>query len=300
MNQERLADLVDRWNDGEATPSERVELEFLLRSDPASRRTFVDAVTLAADLYDLPAQSADVETSGPQSQAFARRLASVSWAAVILAAFTGILLIVLLQSPKPGPHAVLSGEVRVAGRPVANVAEGDLLSVSGDQPVRFRVEEGSEIELAPSSEAIVRGPREGFRKIVELNRGAGKFRIEKGEGRFAVATPLGRVTVHGTEFSVELVKKGKLPSLAVAVTAGNVDVDVSGKRYSLSAGQKAAFGQDGQKDDGNQGQKDDGSQGQKDDGNQGQKDDGNQGQKNDGNQGQKDDGNQTDKKNGDK
>jgi hypothetical protein len=89
-----------------------------------------------------------------------------------------------------------------------------------------------------------------------LQEGAARFAVTKGKGQFRVETPLGTITVLGTEFVVELLpapttgeaemKSAKLiTAMAVAVFTGSVEVEMMNHRFVLGAGESSVFAKDG-------------------------------------------------------
>jgi hypothetical protein len=103
--------------------------------------------------------------------------------------------------------------------------------------------DGSEAELAPASSANFRGRVGDARQVVELNQGAGKFKVAKAPDSFRIDTPSGRVSVLGTEFTVELRKQKKGPAaLAVSVASGRVRVEAGGQTRELGPGESRVFG----------------------------------------------------------
>jgi len=151
------------------------------------------------------------------------------------ACFAIILGIVVWRSSAPGsPYQVLTGDVK---------AEGGKVEVSAAAPALFRLSDGSEAELAPSTSAVFRGRQGDARQVVELNQGAGKFKVAKAPDSFRIVTPLGRVSVLGTEFSVELRKQKKgPPAMAVSVSSGRVRVESGGLSKELGPGESRVFG----------------------------------------------------------
>ena len=124
-----------------------------------------------------------------------------------------------------------------------------------DEPVVVALSDGSRAVFLPRSEAVLRGPVGDLRQVVSLSRGGASFQVEKGRRQFRVETPLGDVTVLGTEFEVRLqdiyptegddeMLIRSFVTLAVLVTAGQVEVEVNGRRHLLSAGESHVFGQD--------------------------------------------------------
>jgi ferric-dicitrate binding protein FerR (iron transport regulator) len=272
MQSDRTEELLDRWADQEASPSDVAELRVLLRGSADSRRVFVERVILEVHLYRSCAllQSGPVKSEPERigSNHNGARLTAIAAALVI-----GVGLVLLLRTSPKTANDVLSGKVLVNGVRAMQIPDGAGIKVEQDKPAVVRLADGSRIELAPTSAAVIRRRSTSARQGVELTQGGGKFLVQKGEERFRVDTPVGSVTALGTEFSVEIraakrkkaVVDGatiKIPlELIVSVSAGKVQVDVAGKSYPLSFGQHGAFdekGQHGENDDGERGEKDEG------------------------------------------
>jgi len=157
---------------------------------------------------------------------------------------------------------VLAGRVTVGGVETTNVPNGSRVTVAAEAEATIRLADGSEVVLRPAAIAVLRGPVGNVREMVELERGAGTFKVTTGPEQFNVATPVGSVMVTGTEFSVELrpVEKGgenmerkTAVLLAVAVLAGSVQVEYDSKTWTLSAGESRVFGAEGAKHEANGG-----------------------------------------------
>jgi ferric-dicitrate binding protein FerR (iron transport regulator) len=133
------------------------------------------------------------------------------------------------------PYEKVSGEALI---------EGAKVEVSAAAPAVFRMSDGSEATLAPSTSAVFHGRKDSARQVVEISQGAGSFKVAKAPDSFRVETPSGRVLVLGTEFSVELRKQKKgPPAMAVAVASGRVRVEHGGKSLDLGPGENRVFGE---------------------------------------------------------
>jgi len=153
-------------------------------------------------------------------------------AAACLALIVG--LVVWSSGAPAEPFKVVAGDVK---------AEGSRVEVSGSTPAFVRMSDGSEAELAPASSANFRGRVGDARQVIELNQGAGKFKVAKAPDSFRIDTPSGRVSVLGTEFSVELRKQKKgSAALAVSVASGRVHVEAGGVVKELGPGESRVFG----------------------------------------------------------
>lgn len=150
---------------------------------------------------------------------------------------------------------VQSGDVLVDGVPAETFGDGSSVQVVGERPAVVRLVDGSEAQFEPGTTAIVHGRRAGVREWIELDEGAGTFRVEKAHGQFQVTTELGRVTALGTEFSVglrpstnlgDLTMRMRNALLAVAVLSGVVQVEYNGQTFVLGGGESRVFGDEPQ------------------------------------------------------
>jgi len=183
---------------------------------------------------DAPKQAAapllkPLPPAEPAREPRSRRLVPVVAAAIVL---VGIVFWAI-RGPEV-PYEKISGEASI---------EGSKVEVSAAAPAVFRMSDGSEAKLAPSTSAIFHGAKDSARQVVEISQGAGSFKVAKAPDSFRVDTPSGRVLVLGTEFSVELRRQKKgLPALAVAVSSGRVRVEHGGKSLELGPGESRVFG----------------------------------------------------------
>ncbi|MHC4914356.1 MAG: FecR domain-containing protein [Planctomycetota bacterium] len=154
---------------------------------------------------------------------------------------------------------MLAGSVRLAGNPlpVEEIPNGSEVEVDPGGPAVVRLADGSRAELAAAARAVLHGPVGDVRQVLRLEEGKGTFTAERAARQFRVETPVGRVTVTGTKFSVELRElrakgdremKGKLAlAMAVTVMAGSVSVEYDGRTKTLTAGESRVFGAEGER-----------------------------------------------------
>lgn len=268
MNEPSHADLLIRKHlDGIATLAESKELEALLVSDAAVARRFAEVARFDSNLLSLLKGERDIaqtrqfferaQTSHdefepikplPRPNWLSRQRWPVLAATILLCALGAIwwqarqaLTIHQMnvaiasrqaESTEPGSSDVLSGQAYVDGKLAKNIPDGLPVKAGKKEAVLIKLADGSETELAPQATAIMHGSVPGLRQLVELLEGSASFKVEKGDAQFQVETPEGRVTVLGTEFNVELIKK----KLVVAVTTGIVQVDAPGKRPVILVG----------------------------------------------------------------
>ena len=154
--------------------------------------------------------------------------------AAAVACFAIMVGIVLWTAGPEAAYQRVAGEVKI---------EGPKVEVVGATPALFKMSDGSEAELAPASSAVFRGRVGDARQVVELSQGIGKFKVAKAPDSFRVDTAVGRVSVLGTEFTVELRKQMKgAPALAVSVASGRVRVESGGEKKELGPGESRVFG----------------------------------------------------------
>jgi ferric-dicitrate binding protein FerR (iron transport regulator) len=217
-----MSDLIQRYLDGTLTPEELAELDALLR-DPAAAERFASLSRLDADLSSHFREEARLPALPPlpPRRRWAARLALA--ACLLLLAGAGL----VWWSLPPAPSLPLPPDW-----PRYLVVDVDETVVLPD---------GSSVELTAGTTATL------WPRAVEMREGEGRFDVRPGDERFEVKTPVGRVTVVGTEFQVnvneEETMNGKL-ILTVAVMAGLVDVSYDGRTFRLGAGQRGVYGQE--------------------------------------------------------
>ncbi|OAI47181.1 hypothetical protein AYO44_10025 [Planctomycetaceae bacterium SCGC AG-212-F19] len=261
MDSNRFEWLLDRYLGGTATAPEAADLEGLLKADANLRRQLTDRLLLEVQLHKAFAGIAPSAVVEPQRR---RVLASVNGWLVAAVVLVGVGIGLVAWKSQQGPavaiaaNEVLAGEVRVDGVAIKQIPEERWFDVAAEAPAVIRLVDGSEAELAPASRAMLHGRRESVREAVELQRGAGKFKITSGGGQFRVETSLGNVTVLGTEFTAKLESRSRgegkrstktRNTLTVAVAEGSVKVDSAGKSYVLAAGERRTFYEGGKKEE---------------------------------------------------
>ena len=275
MSEQPLNDLIQKYLNDTLSADEFRELQRQISADPAAGDAFALACRMDAALAEHFAQEKQVETSSVLARrAVAQVLASddylparprrsrsrLAWftaAALLIAAGAGVWFAAqhrIEPTPNIGVHRLLSGRALIDGREDQPIHDGSRVEAL-DEPAVIALSDGSQAQLAPSSEALLRGPVGAVRQVVALTRGGGIFRVEKGRRQFRVETPVGNITVLGTEFEVRLQKfhpnegdnemlMRTFLTLAVLVSAGNVEVEVNGRLHTLTAGQNQVFADD--------------------------------------------------------
>lgn len=269
MQADRLEFLLERYQSGAASSDEMAELEASLRADPATRRVFAERFLLEVQLHRAFSGVVPMSLPLPTPARWSRRVVMLAAAAAVVLMVVGAIVLSPFGRKQLSGLEVVKGEVSVDGVAVTHIPTGQWFEV-GNAPAVIRLADGTRAELGPASRALIQGQPGEVRQVVELAQGSGSFHVTHGSGQFRVQTPVATVTALGTEFSVKLRPLGKnraaakgKPAVAVAVTAGTVQVDAGGKSYVLAAGKKRVYGDDGEQndnDDGQQNNRDDGEQ----------------------------------------
>lgn len=232
----------------ELTEEQRAALNERLRKFPRLRKRMAEMAFEQANLRDALTVSEAVpilivpETAAapllkPSAELVARPRRPWILPAVAAAACLAITIGIVLWTAGPaGPVEVVAGAEGVR-------IDGARVEVVGSAPARLRLNDGSEAQLAPASAAVFQGRVGDARQVVQLTQGSGTFKVAKAPDAFRVQTSVGRVSVLGTEFSVELRKQKKgAPALAVSVASGSVRVEAGGANKVLGPGQSVVFG----------------------------------------------------------
>ena len=254
MDEARYEELLARLADGEATGEEARELAAALRADPERRRKLVEWLLLEVQLYKITAGARGAAQAAQlRRQPLSRRLKVWAPAAAAALLVGATAWWALLPATQAGRYELAAGAISAP-----RLEEQVPFQVTSLAPARLNLPCGAAVELQNGSQAVLHGRSEGARQTVELRAGAGRFMVPAGKGAFIVDTPLGSVTVVGTEFTVELRRPERKPkgesemssrmavALVVAVVAGAVQVNYDGKSVVLSAGQKQAFAKEGE------------------------------------------------------
>jgi len=259
MSDPRDHALFARYLDGLATEAEGAELGRRLAADPACARAFAEASRLDASLgahFRQEKGQSDVRAVLQRIQAGRTRRRIALFAATAAAALLIVLTPALWLRPAAPPVEVLAGNVVADGAEVTRIAYGVRFIVPGSGQAPLTLGDGSGASLDGGTAAAIHGPSGPLRQAVELFSGGGDFRVLKDTGRFEVRTPVGLVTVLGTEFTVRLrprkptdgrgdeAMRAKGMLLAVAVLTGAVQVQVGERAVVLGVGQSQVFAGD--------------------------------------------------------
>jgi len=267
------ADLIQKFLNGTITAEEHAALDRLLTADPAAADALARASAIDGALADHFAAEGEAERSSAVAcravqalhggddyvpAASPRRRLYPAVAATIAMMLMATALGIYWSRTKPGEPAaattqLLNGRVLVDGEPNQPIRDGSTVQVL--ETALVRLADGSEAALSPGSQVVFRGRVGDVRQVVALERGNGSFKVQKGDRQFRVDTPVGRVAVVGTAFDVNLQEfqsvegddamvKQTLMTLAVLVSAGQVEVQVDGRLYSLDAGQGRVFAEE--------------------------------------------------------
>ncbi|MBM4042481.1 MAG: hypothetical protein FJ290_28650, partial [Planctomycetes bacterium] len=207
MSDPRDHALFARYLDGLATEAEGAELGRRLAADPACARAFAEASRLDASLgahFRQEKGQSDVRAVLQRIQAGRTRRRIALFAATAAAALLIVLTPALWLRPAAPPVEVLAGNVVADGAEVTRIAYGVRFIVPGSGQAPLTLGDGSGASLDGGTAAAIHGPSGPLRQAVELFSGGGDFRVLKDTGRFEVRTPVGLVTVLGTEFTVRL------------------------------------------------------------------------------------------------
>lgn len=148
--------------------------------------------------------------------------------------------------PTPGDHST-SGEPAVYPAPSAT---GDFQVVEGGAPRRgatlltglggaqLHLGGYCQVRLSPHSRVRIHGQER--EEEIQLQEGQIECDVAREHGRFAVRTPLGKVSVTGTSFQVQVRKGGEdmTRSMYIKVLAGTVLVASAWGEMALAAGQE--------------------------------------------------------------
>ena len=256
MSTERFEEIVSRYADGAATPEELVELEGLLRDDPALRRSFVERMRLEVALGTLSEASAEAARTRPASRRAMRGPRPVSshpstivaWAAAAAALMAAILLGVLATrettvdrtatAPVPeDPGVVVRTEDRRKAEEEQARAGADRRLVE-ERLIELRRKEGeAALEREREEQHEARRRAEEALRAIQADREAAEARLREADERERRALEeVTRVVVKETPVR---------PPSVTAVAAARID-RVEGEVYvTARAGRKAAAaGQD--------------------------------------------------------
>lgn len=150
-----------------------------------------------------------------------------------------------------GPKA--QGDFRILGATDAGhrqeIERGDRI-ISGGQGVQLELGDYCRLELDAHSDVTVHGAP--HQEVVELHQGRLRARITPDHGKFQVQTPLGPVTVKGTEFDTTVEYPNGMPDdlsprrvrkvvVTVAVASGSVLCEMSDTPVLLQTGNRQVF-----------------------------------------------------------
>jgi uncharacterized membrane protein YkoI len=242
MDFTRFEELLRLWQDGEASPTELLEFETLLQSDPAFRKELVGSVLLEAGLH----RKYGAAKALPAAKPAAKRRAWEAVAAAIVMAVSLLAVGRLLTRTDAPAHRVVTGEVASAGAAVSVLQEGQTFEVRGLAPATLTLKNGTRVILDAGSAGAIPAGAPGF----VLSRGSGSFTLDTAPGGFTVTTPAGSLTASNAQFWIllrsstrKLPKESlKRPELVVEGARGSVDVDAWETKAAVAAGQRRIFG----------------------------------------------------------
>ena len=262
--------LIGYYLDGRPSAQDLAVLDRRLREDPGVANVLAAIGRMDAcldahfreekGLRDAASVIRDIEAGRPapalpQAATPPRWRAAGVWAAAaaaVLVLLCGAGVWLYLGGVFDAENLLLEGRVLVGGVEATRIPDGARILIPDAAPAVIRLADGSLATFDASSEAVLRGRTTEYRQTVELVGGGGVFQVAKSVNGFEVATPLGSVTVAGTEFSVRLLATGEREreaargggrpeALAVAVKSGTVNVHFGGRTYVLREGQARRF-----------------------------------------------------------
>jgi len=237
MNLDHFDELLDAYLLGELSEEQSAQLQEALETDSAARRRFVQSILIEAHLHRLARSEAAPRRH--RTLGGIARLRRLTLAAVALIALGAIAVFYFARQGSSTFARVASGNVLVDGQSPGRIAEGSTLSVQGPAPAVIDLSDGSRATLDPATQLTLRGRVDSTRQVLHLTSGGGQFQVPHGGGQFRIDTPVGSLTVLGTQFTAVL----RSPrSLFLSVEAGTVRFDGEGKTFTLSTGQSRTFG----------------------------------------------------------
>jgi ferric-dicitrate binding protein FerR (iron transport regulator) len=250
MNLDQLDELLDAYLLGDLSPEQAVQLQKALKTDSTARSRFVRTIFIETGLHHLarsePALLSPRQQRTPGAGARGQwplggfpRLRHLALAAVVLVAISALAVLYLARQDSGAFARVASGNVLVDGQSRDRIPEGSTLSVTGPGPAVVHLPDGSLATLDPGTRLTLRGRVDSFRQVLDLTAGGGQFQVPYGGGQFRIDTPVGSVTVLGTQFVAVL--RSPL-SLFLSVVAGTVRFDRDGSAFILNSGQSRTFG----------------------------------------------------------
>ena len=246
MNDTNFQILLERWRNGEATAQDLAELEAALRAAPERRRQLVAVCLEDAQLVKAfaIAEPKFVSAAKPVPQPRRRSrwaIPAVVAATLLIASFAGLYWMLRSTPTEEALTIIESGQILVEGKATQRVPEGKTFEVADNEPAQLRLQDGSELEFSPGSQAAL--TRDQQRVQVDLTRGRGSFRVVRAAESFAVKTPVAQVTTLGTEFSIKLLDGEAI----VSVRSGKVRVDAGSLNFVVAQGQERTFTAKGEK-----------------------------------------------------
>lgn len=249
MNLDHLDELLDAYLFGDLPQEQATQLQEALHADPDARSRFVRSIFIETGLHHLarrePASLAPRQQREPEAGARRHRtpggnvrLRRLALAAVVLVAI-GAAVFHFARQDSSRSARLVSGKVLVDGQSQDRIPEGSTLSVTGPAPAVVHLSDGSLATLEPGTQLTLQGRGDSARQVLHLAAGGGQFRVPYGGGQFRLDTPVGSVTVLGTEFTAVL----RSPrALFLSVVVGTVRFDGEGSALTLSSGQSRTFG----------------------------------------------------------
>ena len=232
-----LDGLIARHLDGRAGAVELAELDAALCASPEEARRFAAQARIDADLrttHRATGEVVDVAGSITQRIAIAERQAArrsarrlrlrlrrTRWLLPFAAGLAASVGVLAWLANGADATATTAGPFAVAGR---GVSAGAVLSGT------IGITGGGSVVLAAGSRAVAAGT--AAEPELRLERGSAECTVSpRAQGRFAVATPHGGMTVIGTAFTVVVGE-----DTVLSVREGTVEVTAGGERQAVGPG----------------------------------------------------------------
>ncbi len=271
-----LVELIEAVRDGRIIAEQLARLEEILGGHQDARRYYrramrlhgyleQNAVAVATPIPPAAQGLVAADTPPVRPAASPARTARRRFIAVLVTLAAGLLIAVGLWSWWPGVQyaaptlegdfSIHSASGEVVGQRIPQ--RGDTI-IAGDSDAELSIGAYCSVTLKPGTELVLKGnPRS---EVLELKEGTVESRIVPEKGRFRIDTPLGHVSVRGTEFITTVEYKTannegvqginglkKSAIVTVAVVSGMVAFEMGGMTGILGPGSSQAFADDNEK-----------------------------------------------------
>lgn len=210
----RLHDLIDAHLDGRLTTLEKAELEALLLASPEARQEFWSLTTIHGLLHEAVRLKKPATTPRPAALPWLALAASLAIALVggyaLLRTRTPPATAPTLTAtaaeavlvPVQGTLSITRGNQSQTVRAEMPLQAGDTIHVAADSAASIRYADGTRLHLAENSRLMLEGP-----ELQQIELATGRIQAEVAaqgtSSPVALRTPLARLTVHGTRFTLD-------------------------------------------------------------------------------------------------